>query len=111
MIKTATDDLVLEIIDTFDNFERALEAAQTSEDFDSFHQGVEMIFKQLKETLRKRGLSRIEAKGRPFDPHFHEAVRQVEEKDQPSNTVVEEVQAGYLLDDRVIRATKVVVSK
>ena len=111
IVKTANDELILEIIDIFDNFERALNAAKSSEDFASFHKGIEMIFKQLKEILQKRGLQRIEALNTEFDPNFHEAISQIEVKDKPSNMVVEEIQAGYLLGDRVIRAAKVVVSK
>jgi molecular chaperone GrpE len=111
IIKTANEELVLELISVIDTFELALAAAQSHEDYESFHQGVEMIFKQLMETLQKRGLKRIEALGQEFDPNFHEAIRQAEEKDQPSNTVVQEVQKGYMLGDRVIRAAKVVVNK
>jgi molecular chaperone GrpE len=111
VVKTANDELVLQIITIFDNFERALAAAKTNDDFSSFHQGVELIYKQLEDVLKKQGLQVIETVGREFNPHVHEAVMQVEEKDQPSQTVVQEAQKGYLLYDRVLRAAKVVVNK
>lgn len=111
VIRTANDELVLELIAVMDNFELALEAAKTSDGFSAFHQGVELIFKQLNELMAKRGLKTIEALGREFDPQVHEAVRQDEDPEQPSNTVMQEVQKGYRLGDRVIRPAKVVVNK
>jgi molecular chaperone GrpE len=61
--------------------------------------------------LKEYGVIPIEAKGKLFDPHYHEALMQVENKELPEHTVVEELQKGYLLNDRVIRTAKVKVSK
>jgi molecular chaperone GrpE len=61
--------------------------------------------------LKEHGVKPIEAEGKIFDPHFHEALMQVEDKDKPEHTIVEELQKGYLMNDRVIRTTKVKVSK
>jgi len=73
--------------------------------------GVEMILAHLYQMLKESGVKPIEAEGKVFDPHYHEALMQVENKDLPEHTVVEEMQKGYLLNDRVIRTAKVKVSK
>ena len=70
-----------------------------------------MILAHLYEMLKEHGVKPIEAEGKIFDPNYHEALMQVENKDFPEHTIVEELQKGYLLDDRVIRTAKVKVSK
>jgi molecular chaperone GrpE len=111
MIKTANQEIILQLVDVLDNFERALESAKSAKDFDSFHQGVELIHDHLREILTREGLQPIEAVGQPFDPHQHEAMMQVEESDHPPDTVVSQMQPGYMLGDKLLRAAKVVVSK
>lgn len=111
LVKSANEDLISQLIPVVDNFERALTAAKTSGDFDSFHKGVEMIYQQLKDLLEKQGVSVIEAINEPFDPNRHEAVMVVEKEEVPPETVVEEVERGYMLNDRVLRPSKVAVSK
>jgi molecular chaperone GrpE len=89
-----------------------VELAQSKhQDLPAFLKGVEMILAHLYEMLKEYGLRPIEAGGKPFDPHYHEALMQVENKDLPEHTIVEELQKGYLLNDRVIRTAKVKVSK
>ena len=73
--------------------------------------GIEMVLAHLYDLLKKQGLAPIEAKGKVFDPHFHEALLHIETDNFPENTVVEELQKGYLLNDRVIRTAKVKVAK
>jgi len=111
LIKNANEELLSQLIPVVDNFERALEAATSSDDFSSFHKGVEMIYRQMRDLLERQGVKAIDALHEPFDPTFHEAVMVREEEDQPSETVVEEVEKGYLLYDRILRPSKVVVSK
>jgi molecular chaperone GrpE len=111
VIKMANDELVMEIITVLDNFERALAAAKTNDDFSSFHQGVELIYRQFEEILKKQGVRPIETVGQEFNPHVHEAVQQVDQADKPSHTVVQEMQKGYMLHDRMVRAAKVIVNK
>lgn len=94
-----------------DNFERALVSAETSKDFESFAQGVEMIYRQVYALLEKEGLKPIEAVGQPFDPNVHDAIMQVDSDEQPENTVVEELQKGYYLKDKVLRPSMVKVSR
>ena len=70
-----------------------------------------MILAHLYEMLKEHGVRPIEAMGEPFDPNYHEALMQMENNDLPEHTIVEELQKGYLLNDRVIRTAKVKVSK
>ncbi len=91
-----------------DNFERALINKAES---DGFKEGVEMIYNQLFSLLKEEGLEVIPSQGNVFDPHVHEAVMQVESEEYPENTVVEELQKGYSLKERVLRASMVKVAK
>jgi molecular chaperone GrpE len=111
LIKNANENLMLQLLDTLDNFQRALDSAKTSDDYDSFHKGVELIHNHMKEILTKEGLKEIEALGKPFDPNFHEAVTQAESDEHDEGIIMDEISKGYMLNDRLLRASKVVVSK
>ena len=111
LIRYAAQDVLQELIPVLDNFERAIEAAGKSKDFDSFLEGVKMIYKNMYDVMGRKGLARIDAVGETFDPNIHEAVMQVTSQEHPENIVVEELQKGYVLHDRVIRPSMVVVSK
>lgn len=110
IIKYASERIVGELLPVLDNFERAVSAAQVNPDFSSFSQGVEMILRQLQTALSKEGLKAIEAIGQPFDPNLHDAVLRVESEEHPENTVVDELQKGYYLKEKVIRPSMVKVS-
>jgi molecular chaperone GrpE len=111
-VKFANEGIIFELLNILDDLERTVELAQTKhQDLTSFLKGVEMILAHLYEMLKEYGIKPIEAKGKLFDPHFHEALMQVENKDLPEHTIVEELQKGYLLNDKVIRTAKVKVSK
>jgi molecular chaperone GrpE len=111
LIQNANEELIGQLIPVVDNFERALAAAQSSDDFSSFHQGVELIYQQLRNLLEKQGVKEIQALNEPFDPNVHEAVMVIESEDAPPETVVELVEKGYMLYDKVLRPSKVAVSK
>jgi len=110
-IRTANEQLVLNLLPVLDSFERALDHASEESGLASFREGVELIFSQLKDALEKAGVTVIEAKDRPFDPNLHEALMQMESEEQDSGMVLEEVERGYRLNDRVIRPTRVVVNR
>jgi len=110
LIKYASERLVGELLPVLDNFDRAVSAAKVNPDFASFSQGVEMILRQLQTALSKEGLKAMEAVGQPFDPNLHEAVLRVASEEHPENTVVEELQKGYYLKDKVLRPCMVKVS-
>ncbi|NBJ68571.1 MULTISPECIES: nucleotide exchange factor GrpE [Clostridia] len=108
--KYQSQDLIQELLPALDNFERALQVEKT-EATASIIDGISMVYNQLKEALASQGAEEIPAVGKEFDPNIHHAVMQVEDEDQPSNTVVEELQKGYILKDRVIRPAMVKVTK
>ncbi|EHQ91722.1 nucleotide exchange factor GrpE [Desulfosporosinus youngiae] len=110
IIKHASERLVAELLPVLDNFERAASSAQSNPDINAFAQGVDMIFRQLQTVLNKEGLTAIEALGQPFDPNLHDAVLRVESDEHPENTVVEELQKGYYLKEKVLRPSMVKVS-
>ena len=102
-------DVLLQIAPAMDNMRRAV--AQENATVEVFKEGVELIYTQLQEVLRWYGLEEIQAIGQPFDPLCHEALLEVERADQPPGTVVEEMEKGYRLRDKVVRPARVVVSK
>ncbi len=108
-IKNATQQLVLEICEVIDNFERALEAGKQEHQFDSFLKGVELIHQQMLSTLKKEGVEKIEAQGKEFDPMYHDAVAHIP-SDYDEDIVCQVIQNGYVMNNRVIRPSKVVVS-
>jgi molecular chaperone GrpE len=110
LVGTANENLIVQLVDVLDNFERALESANSAQDFEAFHRGVELIHDHLVEILAKEGLQPIEAVGHAFDPHRHEAMMQMADEDHPADTVVSQMQRGYMLGEKLLRASRVVVS-
>lgn len=105
------DDVLLQFLPVVDNFERALSSLETSEgDAEALRHGVELIHKQFKDALSKLGLEPVEAVGRAFDPHVHEAVTTEATDQHEENTVIEEFQRGYRIGDRLLRPAKVKVA-
>ena len=102
--------LALDLLPIFDNFERALAAAQQAGETGPLAQGVAMIQSQVLDALRRHGITRIEAQGQPFDPNLHQAVMQQPSADAPPNTVVQVLEQGFMIHDRVLRPASVVVS-
>ena len=111
LIKYGSQGIAQELLPILDNFQRAMESASKSKDFDSLLEGVGMIFKQMNDALERKGISKIDAVGETFDPNVHEAVMHVNSEEYPENAVIEELQKGYMLHDRVIRPAMVAVSK
>ncbi len=103
-------DALMDILPIVDNLERALQAA-TSADAGSFRKGVELIHQQMVELLRKRGVKAIETAGADFDPRFHQAVIHEVSPDHREGEVIEELQRGYMLGDRLLRPAMVKVAK
>jgi len=110
LIEYASAELVSELIDIMENLERGVASAKGSDDIDSTVKGMEMVSTQLKDILGSRGLKPIEAVGKKFDPHYHEAMMMTPTDEYPYNTVIEEFQQGYMIKDKVIRYSKVRVS-
>jgi len=110
--KYASEGIISELLVVLDDLERAVELASTKhQDLSAFLKGVEMILAHLYEMLKDHGVRPIEAEGKKFDPNYHEAMMQIDNNDLPEHTVVQELQKGYMLNDRILRTAKVKVSK
>lgn len=108
--KYASQNLIEQLLPVLDNFERALDSSKTSNDFEALAKGVDMIFRQIDQLMDQEGLKRMETVGQPFNPDFHQAIMQVESEEYEEGYIVEEVQKGYMLKDKVIRPAMVKVS-
>ena len=111
MLKYANEDIIAEILSTLDNFERALKMETSSEEIKKFLDGMKMIYQGLINTLEKFELKEIDAKGKSFDPAYHQAVIAEEAEGVDANIILEVLQKGYMLKDKVIRPAMVKVSK
>ncbi|MGB2985265.1 MAG: nucleotide exchange factor GrpE, partial [Phycisphaerae bacterium] len=110
-IRYANAELMRSLLNVIDDFERSLAAAETSDNLTAVVDGVRLVYDNFIKALRDHGLEMIEALHRPFDPNVHEALMQQSAADYEPGTVVEQIAKGYRLGDRVIRPTKVIVSK
>jgi molecular chaperone GrpE len=108
LYSSGIEDVICEFLPILDNFDRALNANEKS---DSFKEGVQMIYSQFKQAMEKKGLKEIEAIGKHFDPNLHHAVAVEALDDVESNIVVEVLQKGYVVNDKVIRPSMVKVSR
>jgi molecular chaperone GrpE len=107
----ANESLMRELLPVIDNLERALEHSEAGADQGGLLEGLNMTLKGLLDTLTRFGCTPVEAAGKPFDPNFHEAVSQEESADHEPNTVLRELQKGYMLKERLLRPAMVLVSK
>ncbi len=105
----AVSDAVKALLPTLDSFERALQTG--AKEKSEFRGGVELIYKQLQDALQKLGLRAIPAKGEPFDPHLHEAIEMVDTTEAADHQILEELQRGYKLKDRLLRPSMVRVAR
>ena len=104
----AVADAVQDLLPIIDNLERALQAAAEN---DPLRKGVEMIHRQMMDVLRKRGVKHIEVVGADFDPNIHQAVAHEDSETHREGEVMEELQRGYRLGDRLLRASMVKVAR
>jgi|YNPBryantNP2012_1023418.scaffolds.fasta_scaffold00544_17 molecular chaperone GrpE len=109
--RIALEEFLRSLLRVMDNFERAMQAAEESRSFEKLMEGVQLTYRQLQSLLREAGVQPIEAVGKPFDPNFHEAVQRVESPEHPDETVLEEVERGYMIQSRVLRPSRVKVVK
>ena len=107
----ANESLIRELLTVIDNLERALEHSGSESDQEGLVEGLNMTLKSFLDTLTRFGCTQVEAEGKPFDPNFHEAVSQEESADHKPNTVLNELQKGYVLKERLLRPAMVLVSK
>jgi molecular chaperone GrpE len=110
--KFAIQSLVKDLLPIIDNLELALKSASDhlDEGGNQLRDGVALTHKEILKILDRYSVKQIDALGQPFDPNFHEAVMREEDEEHPPNTIINELQKGYLLHDRLIRPSMVVVS-
>ena len=111
MVRSANDRIVVEILEIIDNFERAMEHSDKDANSDAFRKGIELIYNQLLSLLGKYEIEAIDAVGKTFDPNLHEAMMQVESDEHDDGVVAMEIVRGYKQGERIIRHSKVGVSK
>lgn len=108
----AQADAIKALLPIIDSFERALQASDSNRaQHLEFRNGIDLIYKQLQDALQKLGLRPIVAKGQPFDPHLHEAIEMVDTNDADDQVVIDELQRGYKLKERLLRPAMVKVAR
>ncbi|MBQ0138148.1 MAG: nucleotide exchange factor GrpE [Kurthia sp.] len=109
--KYRAQKLLTDLMPVLDNFERALQVEATTEDGESIKKGIEMVYRSLVEATSNEGLQVIETVDQPFDPNFHQAVMQEQDDSKETGIVLQELQRGYKLKDRVLRPAMVKVNE
>jgi molecular chaperone GrpE len=112
LIQTAGKDVIVSLLDVLDDSERAQKQLETSNDTAAIKEGVLLVFNKLRNTLQSRGLKPMASNGQDFNPDLHEAITEIPAPSkQLAGKVMDEVQKGYYLNDKIIRFAKVVVGK
>jgi|SRR5690606_11550394 len=110
LLQSAGKDVINDMLPIIDDFDRAIKAAENTENFDSVKEGILLISQKLKKTLELKGLKAMESINQPFDADLHEAVTKIPApNDNLKGKVIDEVEKGYFLNDKVLRYAKVVV--
>jgi len=110
-VRYAGEGFLERLLPVLDNFEMGMQAAKTATDTKAIAQGLEMVLAQFQQVLRDAGVETIEAVGKPFDPHRHEALGHHESSEHPEGQVLTQMRKGYKLKDRLLRAASVFVAK
>lgn len=111
MFQTAGKDIIVSLLDVLDDTLRAEQQMKTSEDLQQIKEGNNLVFSKLKSVLSQKGLKAMDTVGEDFDVEKHEAITEIEVPEEQKGKVIDEVQKGYLLNDKIIRFAKVVVGK
>lgn len=110
LVKNANEGLISSLIPILDDFTRSMKSGREVKDHESFFKGVELIYNKFVRLLESHGLIPFESVGKPFDVDYHDALLQMPRSDVPPHTVVEEIERGYKLFEKIIRHAKVIVS-
>ena len=110
LLKFGTENALKKMLEVLDNFERGKKALEKVEDYAKVKESFDLVHKQTVETLKKLGLEEIETEGKEFDPNFHDAVMQTPTLEHPEHTVINELQKGYKMGDKVLRPALVNVA-
>ena len=109
--KYKSQSVLTNLIPVMDNFARALSVEAKTDEARTMMEGMDMIYRSLLEALKSEGLTEIEAIDQEFDPNFHQAIMTDKDEEKPAGIVLEELQKGYILKDRVLRPTMVKVNE
>ncbi|KOO52237.1 nucleotide exchange factor GrpE [Viridibacillus arvi] len=109
--KYRAQNLLTDLLPVLDNFERALQVEATTEDAESMKKGIEMVYRSLIEATTKEGLEPVASEGEAFDPNIHHAVMQEQDDSKEQGIVLQELQKGYKLKDRILRPAMVKVNE
>jgi molecular chaperone GrpE len=110
LFKYAAESFIIKLLPVIDDFERSLQHIENSKDVAAIKEGIHLVYEKFSKLLEDQGVSRIEAVGKPFDVHFHEAIMQRTDENAEPHMVLDEIESGYMYKDRVIRHSKVIVS-
>ncbi len=110
LAKFAAENIITQLVPILDDFNRSLKSVKDKAENDSFYKGIELIYAKFLKVLEAQGLKAMDVVGKEFNVDVHDALMQMPRADVPPHTVLEEVEKGYLLFDKVIRHAKVVVS-
>ena len=111
LIQSGGSDVLKAILPVLDDMQRAIAASEKSDDIASLREGERMVEKKFIDTLRQKNVTEIEAQDKEFDPDFHEAVARFAAGDDKKGKIIDVVQRGYMLGDKVLRYAKVVVGE
>jgi molecular chaperone GrpE len=110
LIKNANEGLIASLIPILNDLVRSLKSGKEQKDYDALHRGIELIHNKFSKILEAQGLVAFESVGKPFDVEYHDALLQVPRNDVAPHTVIQEVERGYKLNDKVLNHAKVIVS-
>ena len=111
LIKYAAESFIVKLLPVVDDLERSLQHIDNAKDIASLKQGINLVYDKFIKVLNEQGVNHIDAVGKPFDVHYHDAMLQQPAKDVEPHTVINELEKGYMYKDRVIRHSKVIVSQ
>lgn len=112
LIATASAGVLKDLVSIMDDFERAIANNENSNDIDALKEGFKLIHHKMRNTLESKGLKQMSSKGQPFDPELHEAIANIPAPvEELKGKVVDDVEKGYFLNDKVLRYAKVVVGQ
>lgn len=111
LIQTAGRDVITDLLVVLDDSERAQKQMESTDDVAQIKEGVQLVFSKLRNTLAAKGLKPMETIGKDFNPDLHEAITEIDAPEEMKGKIIDEVQKGYYLNDKIIRFAKVVVGR
>jgi molecular chaperone GrpE len=109
--KYAISSFAKNLLSVADNLDRAIQSASDNKECEALLKGVEMTKSELTKIFEKFGIVKMDILDKPFDPNYHQVVQEIESQDKPAGTIIQELQSGYLINDRILREAMVVVTK